>query len=91
MDTEDASNPQQCRDPSVRLAGLNVLVGRAADSRGKEHGFLGAVLAYPRDPNAVTDSASLFQEPLIVIGQIGHSTNGLPKIIASQPGIPGFL
>lgn len=91
MYAECAGDPQQCRDPRVHCAGLDVLVGLAAYPGGEEHGLLGAVLADSCDADSVADGAAFSLEPVVVIGQVGHSTNAVPMTIMSQPGIPCLL
>jgi hypothetical protein len=88
---QHAGDPQQRRNAGVRLAGLDVLVNGAAHPGGKEHRFLGSVLAEPRDADTVADGAALLEEPGVVIGQVGHQRNAGLIMIASQPGKPGFL
>jgi hypothetical protein len=43
------------------------------------------------DADAVADGAALLEQPAVVIGQAGHVTNALPKMIISQPGLPGNI
>jgi hypothetical protein len=91
MYAQHPSNPQQRRNAGIRSAGFDVLVGRAADTGGQENALLGAVLAESFDADAVADGAAFLNEPGVVIGQAGHSTYALPKIIVSQPGKPGIM
>lgn len=72
MHAENAGDPQQCRRTGVNRAGLDSLIGRAAHLGGKEHRLLSAVLAKPFDADAVADGAATFEEPGIIIGQVGH-------------------
>lgn len=91
MDAQNEGDLQQGRDARVRSAGLDGLVGRAAQAGREEDALLGVIAAEPRDPDAVADGASLTQEPLVVIGQGRHSTNAVPKMIISQPCLPGIV
>lgn len=90
MHTQHAGDPQQCADPGVSVAGLDVLEGLTPHLGGQEHGLLGAVLSEAFDADAVADGAALLQEPGVVIGQGGHSTNLVPTMIIRQPGKPGL-
>lgn len=72
MHTQDVSNPQQRRNTRVDTAGLHVLIRLPAHAGGEEHLLLGAVLADSFDADAVADGASAFEEPGIVVGQVGH-------------------
>jgi len=89
--TKDVSNPQQRSNPGVNVAGLDVLEGLAGDAGGEEHALLGAVLAVPFDADAVADGASAFEEPGIIVGQVGHSSDLRPLMIIGQPGKPRIL
>ncbi|WP_434096898.1 hypothetical protein [Streptomyces prasinus] len=91
VDTEDARDAQEAPDAGLRAAGFDVLVRGTGDPRREEHGLLCPVLPYACDADAVTDGALLLKEPVVVIGQGRHPTNALPKIIVSQPGLPGIL
>lgn len=91
MNTQDASDPQQRRDAGIPRASLDLLIGGAREVRGEEHRLLGHVLAEPPDADAVADGAALVEQPGVVIGQAGHSTNGLTKIIISQPCLSGII
>lgn len=91
MHTQNMSDLQQRRDTGIGRAGLDCLVGGPGHPGGEEHALLGAVLVDASDANAVADGAALLQEPVVVIGQLWHSTNALTKIIISQPGIPGLF
>lgn len=91
MHAERAGDPQQRRDSRIHCAGLDVLEGLAAYLGGEEHGLLGAVLAESCDADAVADGAAFLVEPVVVIGQVRHSTNAVPMTIMGQPGIPCFL
>jgi hypothetical protein len=88
MNPQDVSDPQQRGDAGVNIAGLDVLVGLAAYAGGEEDALLGAVLAVPFDADAVADGASAFDQPGVVIGQVGHPNDTLPLMIISQPGKP---
>lgn len=91
MHAKDVSNPQQRSDPGVDVAGLDVLEGLAGDAGGEEHALLGAVLPVPFDADAVTDGASAFEEPGVVVGQVRHSSDLRPQMIIGQPGKPRIL
>jgi hypothetical protein len=91
MDTQNASDPQQRRDARVSRASLDLLVRGAREVRCEEDGLLGHVLAEPPDADAVADGAALMEQPGVVIGQAGHSTNALTKIIISQPCLSGII
>jgi hypothetical protein len=91
MYTKDASDPQQRADARIATAGFDLLVGGAGEVRREVDGLLGHVLAEPPDANAVADGAALTEQPGVVIGQAGHSTNALTKIIISQPCLPGII
>lgn len=88
---EHVGDPEKGRDARVRRPGFHRLVCRAAYAGREEDGFLGAVVVQPADPDAVTDGASLAVEPLVVVGQGRHSVNAVPKMIISQPGLPGII
>lgn len=91
MHTQHVSDPQQGRHAGVNVAGLNILVGLAADLGGEEHTLLGAVLVKSLDADAVADGASAFEEPGIVVGQVRHLLDTRCLMIFSQPGLPGIL
>lgn len=91
MHTQNASDPQQGCDVGVRRAGFDGLICGPADSGGQEDAFLGAVLVYPRDADAVADGAALLKEPVVVIGQGWHARQAVPILVTSQPGEPGLL
>lgn len=91
MHTQHLGNLEERRDLGVRDAGFDLLIGGAADAGGEVDGLLGSVLAYAFDADAVADGASLAGEPLVVIGQGRHVINAVPKIITSQPGLPGIF
>lgn len=91
MDAEDARDAQQAPDASLSPAGLDLLVRRPGDAGRQVYRLLSAVLSYARDADPVTDGALLLEEPGVVIGQGRHSINGLPKMIISQPCLPGIL
>lgn len=90
MHAKNASDPQQRSDARVAAAGLDLLIGGAREVRREVDGLLGHVLAEPPDANAVADGAALKEQPSVVIGQAGHSTNALTKIIISQPCLSGI-
>lgn len=91
MHPENAGDPQQRANPGIGLAGLDVLIGGAADAGREEHALLGHVLVQAGDADAVADGATLAGEPFVVIGQGRHSINVVPTMIISQPGKPGLL
>lgn len=91
MDAQDASDPQQGRDARVYRAGFDILVGLAGHAGGEEHALLRPVLTEAFDADTVTDSASAFDQPGVVIGQVGHPSDTRPMMIISQPGKPGIL
>lgn len=90
MHAKNVCDPQQRRNAGVDSAGLDVLVGGAADTGGKEDGFLGAVLAESCDADAVSDGAAFGEQP-VVVGQGWHLLYAEPTMIISQPGKPGLL
>ena len=91
MHAKYGGDPQQGGDAGVGSAGFDGLVGGATYAGCEEDGLLRAVVAHPADADAVADGASLTEEPLVVIGQRWHSTNAVPKMIISQPGLPGIF
>jgi hypothetical protein len=88
MNPQNVSNPQQRGDTGVDVAGLDVLERLAAHAGGEEHALLGAVLPEPFDADAVTDGASAVDQPGVVIGEVGHSSETRRQMIFSQPGNP---
>lgn len=72
MHAQHVGDPQQRRRTGIHHAGLDALIRGAADTGGKEHRLLGAVLAEPLNADAVADGASAFEEPGVVVGQVGH-------------------
>lgn len=86
-----ARDPQQRRNACIDGAGLDTLIRGAADAGGEEHALLGAVLADAFDADAVADGPALLEEPVVVIGQRGHSLHAGLILSASQPGKPCFL
>lgn len=91
MYAQHACDPQQRRDPRIQRAGLDVLIGGAADAGSQEDALLGAVLSDAFDADAVADGFAFCEEPGIVIGQVGHSLNAGVINIVSQPGKAGIL
>lgn len=91
MHTENVGDPQQRPDAGIPGAGLDLLIGGAREVSGEEDGLLRHVLAEPPDADAVADGAALMEQPGVVIGQAGHSTNALTKIIISQPCLSGIM
>lgn len=91
MHAQDARDPQECADTGVGTAGLDLLVGGAGDAGFQEDALLGAVLAQPCDADAVADGAAFAGDPFVVVGQAGHASHALPKMIISQPGLPGII
>ena len=89
MHAEDPGDSMQGADARVGLACLDVLVGGARQAGREEDALLGHVLVETPDADAVADGAALLEQPAVVIGQAGHVTNALPKMIISQPGLPG--
>jgi hypothetical protein len=89
--TENAGDPQQRPDARIATAGLDLLVCGAGEVRREVDGLLGHVLAESPDADAVADGAALVEQPGVVIGQAGHSTNALTKIIISQPCLSGII
>ena len=85
MNTQNMSDLQQGGDAGIGRACLDGLIRGPGDAGGEEHGLLGPVLVEAPDANAVTDGATLPQEPVVVIGQGWHSTNPMTKMIISQP------
>lgn len=90
MDTQHVGDFQESGDAGVRGACLDGLVGGPAEVGGQVDALLGAVVVESGDADAVADGAELSREPLVV-GQGRHSTNGLPKMIISQPGLSGIF
>ena len=73
MHAQHMSDPQQGPRTGIDRAGLDLLIGGAADPGGEEHALLGAVLADSFDADAVADRLSAFEEPgVLVIGQVRH-------------------
>lgn len=91
MHAQGARDPYQSANAGVGGPGLDLLVSGAGDAGCKEDAFLGAVLSEAGYPDAVTDGLEVAAEPVVGVGQVGHLTHRLMKIIVSQPGIPGLF
>lgn len=91
MHTKNPSDPQQRCDTGIRGTGFDLLVCGSGEAGCQEDRLLGAIIAEASHSDAVADGAALAKQPGVVIGQVGHVTNALPKIIISQPGIPGII
>ena len=91
VDTQDVRNLHERADAGVCGAGLDRLIGGAAELCGEEHALLGAVLLQSGYTDAVADSPALLSEPVVVGGQAWHSTHARLIMILSQPGKPGIL
>jgi hypothetical protein len=91
MQAQDVRDAQQCPDACIGGAGFDLLVGGAGDAGLEENAFLGAVLVEPVDADAVADGAAFAGDPVVAVGQAGHASNALTKIIISQPGLPGIV
>lgn len=91
MYPQHTRDPQQRRNARIDGTGLDTLIRGAADTGGEEHALLGAVLADAFDADAVADGPALLEEPVVVIGQRGHSLHAGSIMMVSQPGKPCLL
>ena len=90
MHAQDPRDLHQCRDAGIAHAGLDLLVAGPCYAGREEDLLLCEVESYAADADAVADGAALYEEPVVVIGQV-HSVSVLPKMIISQPGLPGII
>lgn len=91
MQAQHVRDAQQGADACVGRAGLDLLIGGAGDAGLEEDGLLGAVLPESADADAVADGAAFAGDPVVAVGQAGHASHALTKIIISQPGLPGII
>lgn len=91
MYTQNSGDPQERPDAGIAGAGLDLLIGGARQAGRQVDGLLCAVVAEASDSDAVADGAALLEQPGVVIGEAGHSTNALPKIIGSLPCLSGII
>lgn len=91
MHPKNMGDLEEGRDVGVGGAGFDLLVGGAADAGGEENRLLGSVFVQACDSDAVADGAAFGVEPVVGVGEAGHSTNAWAIMILSQPGQPGLL